>query len=447
MASTELSNLASIGTGQVPTDLLYIADLSAGAAGSKKITLNDLLSVITRDITDLAVRWQGVVTGSAPAVSGADEGSIYFNKTDQGYLISENGQSYDAMVLATKTQTLTNKTLGSVTLITVTNATTNAIDTILDIRHASSGTPAVGFGSAIRLALASATVANRQAALLSTQWLDATDASLRSRMTLSAIDVTTARDFLWGQVSVTGTTRVAIGTGLASPTSNLHVFGDQAITLADGVTNTISSVLVVEHETSGTAAAGFGSQIRFNLESSTTAGQPAGNLVCRWSIATHASRASILAMQVYEQNTAVEGFLMKSTSGIIQIVVGTNPTAPTVGNAIFGVKGSFVTIPSTLTDAATIATDASLSNNFTVTLGGNRTLGNPTNAADGQVIVYQFIQDATGSRTITLDTKFAFGTDITGVTLTTTANKRDFMTVKYDSTADKFYVVAFVKGY
>ena len=31
-----------------------------------------------------------------------------------------------------------------------------------------------------------------------------------------------------------------------------------------------------------------------------------------------------------------------------------------------------------LTDAATIAVDMSLGNNFSVTLGGNRTLGNPT---------------------------------------------------------------------
>lgn len=105
------------------------------------------------------------------------------------------------------------------------------------------------------------------------------------------------------------------------------------------------------------------------------------------------------------------------------------------------------TAVATLTDAATIATDAVLANHFRVTLGGNRTLGNPTNPYDGARIVYEFIQDGTGSRTITLDTKFALGTDITGVTLTTTANKRDFMTVIYNSTADKWYVVAFVKGY
>jgi hypothetical protein len=54
------------------------------------------------------------------------------------------------------------------------------------------------------------------------------------------------------------------------------------------------------------------------------------------------------------------------------------------------------------------------------------------------------IQDGTGSRTITLDTKC---TDLTAVTLTTTASKRDFLGAFYNSATDKFYVTAFVKGY
>lgn len=106
-----------------------------------------------------------------------------------------------------------------------------------------------------------------------------------------------------------------------------------------------------------------------------------------------------------------------------------------------------ITPPVGLTDAATIATDASLGNHFRVTLGGNRTLGNPTNPTDGQRVIWEIIQDGTGTRTITLDTKFALGTDITAVTLTTTINKRDFMGAIYNSTADKWYVIALARGY
>ncbi len=101
----------------------------------------------------------------------------------------------------------------------------------------------------------------------------------------------------------------------------------------------------------------------------------------------------------------------------------------------------------TLTDAATINTDASLADHFRVTLGGNRTLANPTNMYDGQKVVWEFIQDGTGTRTLSLGAKFAFGTNITTVVLSTTAGKRDFMGAVYNLAADKWFVVAFVTGY
>lgn len=106
-----------------------------------------------------------------------------------------------------------------------------------------------------------------------------------------------------------------------------------------------------------------------------------------------------------------------------------------------------ITPPVTLTDAATVATDASLSSHFRVTLAGNRTLGNPANPVDGQRVTWELIQDATGSRTITLDSKFGLGTDIASVTLTTTATKRDFLTAVYNGVSDKWYVIDFRKGY
>jgi hypothetical protein len=132
------------------------------------------------------------------------------------------------------------------------------------------------------------------------------------------------------------------------------------------------------------------------------------------------------------------------------------PLAQVSGNIQEMPSGDFLTpavvglvtwAPVTLTDATTVATDASLGNYFRVTLAGNRTLGNPTNPTDGQKAVWEIIQDATGTRTITLGTAFALGTDITAVTLTTTASKRDFLGAVYNSTATKWYVIAFTRGY
>lgn len=110
--------------------------------------------------------------------------------------------------------------------------------------------------------------------------------------------------------------------------------------------------------------------------------------------------------------------------------------------------GGALTSPSdALTDGSTINTDASTGNYFRVTLAGNRTLAKPTNLVDGQTLTFEIIQDATGSRTLTLNAAFSFGTDITSATFSTTATKRDFLTVRYNSTADKLYVLGFLKGY
>jgi hypothetical protein len=94
-----------------------------------------------------------------------------------------------------------------------------------------------------------------------------------------------------------------------------------------------------------------------------------------------------------------------------------------------------------------VATDASLSKVFTVTLTENVTLSNPTNGVDGQRVVWRIRQDATGSRLLTLDSKFRLGTDIATVTLTTTAAKTDYLTAIYHASDDKWDVVAFVKGF
>lgn len=65
-----------------------------------------------------------------------------------------------------------------------------------------------------------------------------------------------------------------------------------------------------------------------------------------------------------------------------------------------------------LTDAATIAVDMATGFNFSVTLGGNRTLGAPTNSIAGQSGLIQITQDGTGSRTLSYNAawKFAGGT-------------------------------------
>lgn len=110
-----------------------------------------------------------------------------------------------------------------------------------------------------------------------------------------------------------------------------------------------------------------------------------------------------------------------------------------------------VQTPVTLTDASTVAVDASLGNTFRLTMtsgiGATRALGNPTNSTDGQMIIIEVIQDGTGSRLLTYGTNYAFGTTVTSPVLTTTASKADFIGFMYNSTAGKWRCIAFAPGY
>tara|TARA_Y100000310_G_scaffold299686_1_gene334757 strand:+ start:1326 stop:1940 length:615 start_codon:yes stop_codon:yes gene_type:complete len=85
-----------------------------------------------------------------------------------------------------------------------------------------------------------------------------------------------------------------------------------------------------------------------------------------------------------------------------------------------------------LTDGANISTDLADSNNFSVTLAGNRTLDNPTNLVAGQSGTIVLTQDGTGSRTLAYGAywKFIGGT---APTLTTTASAVDVLVYYVES--------------
>jgi hypothetical protein len=113
--------------------------------------------------------------------------------------------------------------------------------------------------------------------------------------------------------------------------------------------------------------------------------------------------------------------------------------APSLGVALLDQANVFTkaqaVTPVALTDAASIATDASLSNTFTVTLGGNRTLANPTNMTNGAIYTWRVRQDGTGSRTLAYGSKFKWPGGAAPV-LTTTASATDFISGQYFSDTD-----------
>ena len=95
-------------------------------------------------------------------------------------------------------------------------------------------------------------------------------------------------------------------------------------------------------------------------------------------------------------------------SGVTNLVTDLAAKAQLASQALTGtatavnetLSGRLLITPDALTDAATIVVDASLGNDFTVTLGGNRILGNPSNPVNGQRILFAIRQDLTRRRAI-----------------------------------------------
>ena len=100
--------------------------------------------------------------------------------------------------------------------------------------------------------------------------------------------------------------------------------------------------------------------------------------------------------------------------------------------------------PVALTDAANIAMDMSTLVNAYVTLGGNRTLANPTNPIVGQTGLIRIIQDGTGSRTLALGSSWKTQGG-SGLALTTTAGATDLAV--YSVWATNFITIALSNNY
>lgn len=100
-----------------------------------------------------------------------------------------------------------------------------------------------------------------------------------------------------------------------------------------------------------------------------------------------------------------------------------------------------------LADAATVVVDASLGNDFRLTLNESRTLANPFRGADGQKITFQITQGGNGSNAITWADSYAFSTSLPRPALSTQVGETDLLGFIYNATKGRWLFAAFVKGF
>jgi|GEM_PF-4768641 len=133
---------------------------------------------------------------------------------------------------------------------------------------------------------------------------------------------------------------------------------------------------------------------------------------------------------------ALDGTEIIVVSQVVSTVLTSVRTTPAAIQTFFrttlGVwsKNQSVT-PFALTSGATVAIDASKSNNFTLTMGAACKLSNPTNLTAGMVLNFAVDQDATGGRALTFDTMFKFPGGV-APTWVTTASAKNFLSAYYD---------------
>ncbi len=88
----------------------------------------------------------------------------------------------------------------------------------------------------------------------------------------------------------------------------------------DAGTTTVTNGLTIGHQSSGTPAAGLGSAILFNIDSSTTADQNAAKIGAAWTTATHASRTADIVFYGVSSAAALAETGRITGAGTLQII-------------------------------------------------------------------------------------------------------------------------------
>jgi hypothetical protein len=97
----------------------------------------------------------------------------------------------------------------------------------------------------------------------------------------------------------------------------------------------VTDVLIIDHSTSGTPAASYGTGLRFRGQDSTTPSQEMGRVRTVWTDPTHLSRASKMVLSTYAVGSEVTGIEILGSDVSIDngIVYARNLVARSTGSS------------------------------------------------------------------------------------------------------------------
>jgi hypothetical protein len=171
-----------------------------------------------------------------------------------------------------------------------------------------------------------------------------------------------------------------------------------------------------------------------------------GGAVDRQSLARQRAEGSAQVLSRRKIFKGAVGVAAVGAGGVL-LADGTAAPARAAVSATTVESGAVAPAVVNLSDAATIAVDASLGNDFRVTIAGNRTVGTPANPSDGQKITFQVTQGTGGSFTLSWSSGYEFSAGLPQPTLSTTAGQSDLLGFIYNASKNKWLFVAFVSGF